>query len=109
MVRPSGAASSTPSMLANLSDSVMSMTERVKAESVWVPSAKAMTSLSIAFRPETPSLTNPAVRPEMMTTSQDMSVNTTLMRRDRVRAKSISRKARNMMKLPGVEVGEVSG
>lgn len=45
----------------------------------------------------------------MMTTSQDMSVNTTLMRRDQVRAKSISRKARNMMKLPGVEVGEVSG
>ena len=45
----------------------------------------------------------------MMTTSKDMSANTTLMRRKRVRAKSISHKAKNMMKIPGVGVGEVSG
>ena len=96
MVRPIGVASATPSAAATSSTVPRSTMERVNAESVLVPSSNAMASASMALRPDTPSLTRPAVRPEMITMRMDIRASTRPISRNRVRAKSISRQARNM-------------
>src|SRR5690606_35730582 len=97
---PYGAASTTPGCSAIVSTWSTSITERVNAASVPVPSANAKSVTGVRLRPETPSLTSPAERPESRTTRIATSATTPPMRRKRVRAKPSSRSARNMDDLP---------
>ena len=98
--RPYGAASSTPGCSAMVPTWSVSMTDRVNAASVPVPSSNAKSVTGVRLRPETPSLTRPADSPESRTTRTATSATTPPMSRKRVRAKTSSRNARNMRSLP---------
>lgn len=102
MPAPTGSAISTSGRSCQAAIWSASTTERDKALSVLVPSSKAKAVAGSFFRPETPSLTSPADRPDSITIRMAMRAMTAPIRPKRPRAKRSSRSARNMGVLGGI-------
>jgi hypothetical protein len=96
---PSSSASATSGRAAQLSRCWVVTSERVNAESVFVPWANATASTGLRMSPETPSTTRPEARPDSRTIRTAIRATTAPMRPNRVRAYASSRRARNTVNL----------